>query len=260
VTTVATMTRPAGPRRTVPRWLLVACVASAGCGLTAAANAQGSLPPMPSPLPAQSATSSTTASLLEDRPIGQLRASLKLPSGAESPENAAKPRLLATGVQLQPTGLGRGFCLEPVDWDATALRHRPLYFEEPNLERLGYHYGYPCDGRVRRAMFSPISNHLACKPDDSWLKQKWFAWQCKLDSYQPHNQLIQPVVSACHFYGRILVLPYMWGAADPREDFYVLGEDRPGSPVPYRKHYIPLSLRGALYQGAAVTGLGYAVP
>jgi hypothetical protein len=225
------------------------------------AEAQEPIPPLPMPADsAQAAQLSATAQLLEDRPIGQLRPSLQLPTGAVAPENAALPHLQAAGVQFQPTGLGRGFCLEPVDWDATALRHLPLYFEEPNLERLGYYYGYPCDGRYRRWICSPVTNYLACKPDDSWLKQKWFAWQYQLDCNPPHNQLIQPVVSACNFYGRIAALPYMWGAANPREEFYVLGEDRPGSPVPYRKHYIPLSLKGILYQGAAVTGLGYAIP
>ena len=29
------------------------------------------------------------------------------------------------------------------------------------------------------------------------------------------------------------MLPYQWGAMPPCEDVYVLGEDRPGSPVPY---------------------------
>jgi hypothetical protein len=237
--------------------LVLAAVATTSIPL----YAQVELPPQPVPDAVDATASPTvTASLLEDRPIGQLRPSLKLPPGAQAPDNIARPHLEAAGVELQPTGLGRGFCLEPVDWDATALRHLPLYFEEPNLERLGYYYGYPRDGRVRRFLTAPISNHLACKPDDSWLKQKWFEWQYTLDCNPPHNQLIQPVVSACHFYGRIAMLPYMVGAACPHEEFYVLGEDRPGSPVPYRKHYIPLSLKGVLLQGAAMTGLAFAVP
>lgn len=218
------------------------------------------LPPTPSLQPASPAASSATAQLLDDRPIGQLRASLQLPSEATAPDNAAQPHLQAAGLQYQVTGLGRGFCLEPVDWDATALRHRPLYFEEPNLERLGYYYGYPCDGRYRRFVCSPVSKTLACRSDDCWLKQKWFAWQYALDCNPPDNQIIQPFVSACNFYGRIAMLPYQWGAMPPCEDVYVLGEDRPGSPVPYRKHYMPPSLKGVLYQGAAVTGLGFAIP
>uniref|UniRef100_A0A7C2NX98 Uncharacterized protein n=1 Tax=Schlesneria paludicola TaxID=360056 RepID=A0A7C2NX98_9PLAN len=239
-----------------PWWLALAVSA-----VVQTAAGQEALPPGPAATaPGLPAASTAAMPLLEDRPIGQLRATVKLPEGAQAPENTARPHLQAAGLEWQPTGLGRGFCLQPVDWEATALRHLPLYFEEPNLERLGYYYGYPCDGRYRRWICSPVTNYLACKPDDSWLKQKWFAWQYKLDCNPPHNQLIQPVVSACHFYGRIAALPYMMGAACPREEFYVLGEDRPGSPVPYRKHYIPLSLKGILYQGAAVTGLGYAIP
>jgi hypothetical protein len=236
-------------------------------GLTATATAEEPVPPSPSLMfsiqsapPSTAAAPSTTDLLLEDRPIGQLRASLQFPAGSTIPANAAKPQLEAAGVEPQAVGLGRGFCLEPVDWDATALRHRPLYFEEPNLERLGYYYGGARDGRCRRFLCQPVSNCLANKPDDLWLKQKWFEWQYKLDCNPPQNQLLQPLVSAAHFYGRIAILPYQAGVWPPTEQYYVLGEDRPDSPVCYRKYYMPLSLKGLLYQSAAVTGLGYAIP
>ena len=39
-------------------------------------------------------------------------------------------------------GYSRTWMLTAFQWQATAFCHRPLYFEEPNLERLGYSHGF----------------------------------------------------------------------------------------------------------------------
>jgi hypothetical protein len=215
---------------------------------------------------AQNAASDEPANLtdalrggLNERPIAALKATIALPT-PEAPENAAAPHMQRDGVHYQPSGLGRGWILQPYEWEATALTHLPLYYEEPNLERLGYYYGYPCDGRVRRAMFCNITEYMATVHDDSPIKQCYFNLKCELDAYQPHNQILQPMVSAAHFFGRVAMVPYMVGACNPHCPVYELGADRPGSPVPYRKYYMPLSLKGAFYQGAAATGIGYIIP
>jgi len=198
-------------------------------------SAQEALPPEPVSSPAVPVKSALTDALLQDRPIGDLRASLAAPTPA-APENLARPHLAEAGVAPQPGGLGRGWCLEPFSWDATAMRHRPAYFEEPNLERMGYYYGLP----------GLKHNKLTCNTG--------------LCAWMPEDELLQPFVSAAHFYGRVAVMPYLMGADCPLEEVYSLGEDRPGSYLPYRKYLMPLSLRGAIYQGAAATGLAYMIP
>ena len=98
-------------------------------------------------------------------------------------------------------------------WEAPAFCHRPLYFEDENLERHGRSFG-----------------------------------------------ILQPAVSAGHFVGRAAVWPYLAGAFPPHECIYTLGRERPGSYAPYQLYRPPVSLRGALYEGAAITGLSYVVP
>ena len=98
-------------------------------------------------------------------------------------------------------------------WEAPAFCHRPLYFEDENLERHGRSFG-----------------------------------------------ILQPAASAAHFTGRAVAWPYLAGAFPPHECIYTLGRERPGTYAPYRLYRPPVSLRGALYEGAAIAGLSYVVP
>lgn len=225
-----------------------------------AARGQDVLPPAPEAAAADIERKvQATEHLLGDRPIGQLQATL-----AEHhemvPENLARETLHEIAGLPQPGGLGRGWCLEPFIWEASAVRHLPTYFEEPNLERLGYYYGCPYDGSTRYVLFGTWTEYFATQHDDSPLKQAWFETKCELDECQPQNPLLQPVVSAANFYGRVAALPYLMGTWCPTEEVYSLGEDRPGSPVPYRKYYMPLSVKGAFFQAASVTGLAFIIP
>ncbi|MBI1346896.1 hypothetical protein GC163_11475 [bacterium] len=204
-------------------------------GQGSALSAQDALPPVPAESSPAAVKSSVTDALLQDRPIGDLQASLSAPT-LNAPENLARPRLAEAGVAPQPGGLGRGWCLEPFDWEASAMRHRPLYFEEPNLERMGYYYGAP----------GLKHNKLTCNTG--------------LCAWMPEDELLQPFVSAAHFYGRVAAVPYMMGVDYPWVEIYTLGDDRPGSCVPYRTYLVPLSLKGALLQGKAVLGLAYIIP
>lgn len=224
--------QPAHQKPLAFTWLLVLC---SWFVWDSAATAQEPLPPGPAATTGGEGSPQITDLLLQDRPIGALRANLNAPTTA-APENLAKPHLAEAGVTPQLGGLGRGWCLEPFTWEAAATRHRPLYFEEPNLERMGYYYGAP----------GLKHNKLTCNTG--------------LCTWMPEDELLQPFVSAAHFYGRVAAMPYMMGADCPFEEVYTLGEDRPGSCLPYRKHLMPLSLRGAIYQGAAATGLAYIIP
>lgn len=233
--------------------------------LVQVSQGQDALPPAPS-LPAlaepgriDASAVTTTMNLLQDRPIGQLQASIAPPT-KNTPENVARLALYEEGTRPQPLGAGRGWSLQPLQWDASAVRHLPTYFEEPNLERLGYYYGSPClidAGRGtcdRLHRLSPCGRCRASAPED------WCDPVYGFEDEKPHAQFFQPLVSAANFYGRVVAIPYMIGAQHPNEEVYSLGEDRPGSPVPYRKYYIPLSLEGAFLQGSVATGLTFLIP
>jgi hypothetical protein len=71
---------------------------------------------------------------------------------------------------------------------------------------------------------------------------------------------LQPALSAVQFFATIPALPYLMGAMPPRECVYTLGYARPGSNVPYRRNRVPISARGAVLQGAVVTGAVFAIP
>lgn len=99
-------------------------------------------------------------------------------------------------------------------WKASALCSKPVYFEDPHLERYGHTWG-PC---------------------------------------------LQPFMSAGHFFLAVPALPYLAGLYPPNECIYTLGYYRPGSCAPYILDPFPLSVRAALWEGAAATGLVFLLP
>lgn len=96
-------------------------------------------------------------------------------------------------------------------WKASSLCHKPLYFEDVQLERYGH----------------------------SW------------------NPVVQPFMSAAHFFVSIPLLPYKMGLESPCECHYTLGYYRPGSCAPYMIEPIPFSLRAAAFQAIGVTGFAF---
>jgi hypothetical protein len=72
--------------------------------------------------------------------------------------------------------------------------------------------------------------------------------------------LAQPLASAAHFFGRIPAIPYLRTVDPQRKCIYTLGYRRPGSYTPHQYERFPLSVRGALAEGAVVTGLIFAIP
>ncbi len=108
----------------------------------------------------------------------------------------------------------RNYVPTTVAWKASGLCHKPLYFEDVQLERYGHEFG-------------PI---------------------------------IQPVLSTAHFFTNVAFLPYNMGVHPMKECQYSLGYYRPGSCAPWTIDPIPLSLRGALQQGAAIGGAAAILP
>lgn len=73
-------------------------------------------------------------------------------------------------------------------------------------------------------------------------------------------QWARPFISYGDFLGTIPVLPYKMGGARIHERMYTLGHWRPGDPTPHQIHWGRHTTRGAIYQGAATTGLILALP
>lgn len=85
--------------------------------------------------------------------------------------------------------------------------------------------------------------------------------QVQLERYGHEvGPVLQPLISTAHFFGNIAVLPYKMGIHPPNECQYSLGYYRPGNCAPYMVQPVPISLRGAAVQAAAVTGAAALLP
>lgn len=129
----------------------------------------------------------------------------------EGTEGTDFPCECKLGREVNPTFAGRHFSPTMFTWKATGVCHKPLYFEDVNLERYGH----------------------------SW------------------NPVVQPFMSAAHFFVSVPLLPYKMGLTTPNECMYTLGYYRPGSCAPWLIDPIPLSFRAAMFQAGAVTGFAY---
>lgn len=117
---------------------------------------------------------------------------------------------IGTGVVFE----SRHWPLITYTWKASALCHKPLYFEEVQLERYGHSAG-------------PI---------------------------------VEPLLSAAHFFITVPLLPYYMGVDPPQECQYTLGYYRPGDCAPYMLDPFPLSVRGAILEAGAVGGVVWVIP
>jgi hypothetical protein len=75
-----------------------------------------------------------------EKPIGSLTTNI-LASRGDLPADYAAARFDKLGVEFHTAGTSRPWIEQVYDWEATAFCHGPLYFEEPNAERLGHTAG-----------------------------------------------------------------------------------------------------------------------
>ena len=153
------------------------------------------------------------------KPLSALGIGIAIPDG-KLPTDLATP---CWNQINQKESASRCWAMSCYNWNATCLCHRPLYFEEINLERYGYQCGDHC-----------------CN----------FPCECCL----------QPAASAAHFYGSVLALPYCMAADRPNECIYTLGHYRPGDCNPWRCHWPPWDPVAALTAAGVYTGLFFAIP
>jgi hypothetical protein len=149
---------------------------------------------------------------LDLKPIETLSAHTK-PEAGELPTNFAAARFAREGAVAHRMGTSRAHAETVMTWEAPAVCHRPLYFEDINLERHGYKV-----------------------------------------------PLIQPAISAAHFFGRVPLLPYMMVTEGHRNCQYTLGHYRPGDYAPYSLYVPRLRLDASAAEMAFAAGLIFAFP
>jgi hypothetical protein len=75
-----------------------------------------------------------------------------------------------------------------------------------------------------------------------------------------YRPLVQPALSAAHFFGRIPALPYLMASQAPQSCVYPLGAVRPGSCVePYYRQW-PKTTAGGVAEAGVMTGLFFLIP
>jgi hypothetical protein len=74
------------------------------------------------------------------RPLREVQASIRLPTG-EEPADYAAARMAGEPGVFHPLGMTRGWGSTSYGWDAPANYYKPVYFEDVNLERYGIHCG-----------------------------------------------------------------------------------------------------------------------
>ena len=122
---------------------------------------------------------------------------------------------------------------------------------------------YPCECRLEGQSFEPrrfVTTTFTWKAAGYCHKPLYFEdWA--LERYgHSHGGLVDPFVSAAHFFVTLPVLPYKMGVELPWECVYPLGYYRPGSCAPWTVPAVPISIRGFAVEAATVTGLVFLLP
>jgi hypothetical protein len=103
--------------------------------------------------------------------------------------------------------------------------------------------------------------------------ETWMSWEAPALCYRPlyfedinlerHGYkipLIQPALSAAHFFGRVPLMPYMMVSEGHRDCRYTLGHYRPGDYAPYSLYIPRLRLDASVAELAVAAGLIFAFP
>ena len=122
---------------------------------------------------------------------------------------------------------------------------------------------YPCECRLEGDTYEPrrfATTTFTWKAAGYCHKPLYFEdWA--LERYgHSHGGLVDPFVSAAHFFVTLPVLPYKMGVELPWECVYPLGYYRPGSCAHWTVPAVPISLRGFAVEAATITGIVFLVP
>lgn len=122
---------------------------------------------------------------------------------------------------------------------------------------------YPCECRLEGETYEPrrfAATTFTWKAAGYCHKPLYFEdWA--LERYgHSHGTLVDPFVSAAHFFVTLPVLPYKVGVELPWECVYPLGYYRPGSCAPWTVPAVPISARGFAMEAATLTGFLFVLP
>lgn len=104
-------------------------------------GAQGDGANSPQPIPVPAGTPGSYERIDTGwKPIGTVSASILPPAGT-MPANLAEPVFARAGTVVAPINEDHNWPTLSYAWQASAVPHNPLYFEDVNLERYGYSRG-----------------------------------------------------------------------------------------------------------------------
>lgn len=113
--------------------------------LFAAISFSGSVLAEDKPAATQPGTNPVSSVDLDLKPLSAISTRIATPDDElgqpHLPPNLAEPQFALAGQRKHWLGAARGWSPNEVCWTAPGLMHRPLYFEEINLERYGYSQG-----------------------------------------------------------------------------------------------------------------------
>lgn len=137
------------------------------------------------------------------------------------------------------------------------------YLSEGDLAYLSENWGLPKECRLEHVAFTPRTwtpLTMTWKASNICSKPRYFE-EVNLERYgHTAGPWLQPVVSSAHFFANIAVTPYKMGIHPPHECQYALGYYRPGNCAPWIVPPVPISAKGALAQGAFMTGAFWLIP
>jgi hypothetical protein len=134
---------------------------------------------------------------------------------------------------------------------------------EADLGYIAENWGLPKECLLEQVAYTPrtwASTTMTWKASNLCHTPLYFE-DVNLERYgHTHGPVLEPIVQSAHFFANIAVLPYKMGVHSPKECQYALGYYRPGNCAPWIVPPVPLSARGALVQGAALTGAFWLIP
>ena len=212
--------------------------------------------PLPEPSDDLSPPTEPAEEMYRDQPIPPPRED----NFFDSPGDLSDP-----GLATDPGGVGctdmKGQCTRAL----AELQKRDITTIMVGLDIQGVEgTDYPCDCKIGRDFETPAYQGRNFQPT-------LFTWKAAGTCHKPlyfqdvpleryghsWNPFIQPFVSGAHFFASVPLLPYKMGLRPPGECVYTLGYYRPGNCAPYMLEPIPLSLRGALFEGLGATGFAF---
>ncbi len=222
----------------------------------------------------------TTLQKTTPRLAAQWRTNLPGQSGVQpvgnGPELLAVPKE-ATKAKKKKTRKKRPFKKKNSKQKKKPRSQPHVCYRAPSLSSLSTQIGLPSgklptDAAAKCAVENPPTSDLRLAGAWTTTEQHWSATclhhrplyfeeiNAERHGYTP-SYLLQPLISAGHFFVTIPALPYKMAVDHPRDCVYTLGHYRPGSGcTPWRGNRLPLRLKGVAAETAFIAGMILLLP